>query len=46
VIGSVIRGNFPPDLFTQSQYDIAGVSGVSEVIDIGDSVSEKYPESR
>lgn len=37
-----ISGNFPPGMFTQSQHDIAGVSGVGKVITIGDGVPEKY----
>jgi NADPH2:quinone reductase len=37
-----INGNFPPGMFTQSQHDIAGVSGVGKVISIGTGVPEKY----
>jgi NADPH2:quinone reductase len=37
-----IGGNFPPGMFTQSQYDIAGVSGVGKVTGIGDGVPENY----
>jgi len=37
-----IGGNFPPGMFTQSRYDVAGVSGVGEVVGIGESVPDKY----
>lgn len=38
----LISGNAPRGMFTESQYDIAGVSGVGEVISIGEGVPEKY----
>jgi len=38
----LISGNFSPGLFNQSQYDIAGVSGVGRVIAIGEGVPQKY----
>jgi NADPH2:quinone reductase len=37
-----ISGNFPPGMFTQSQHDIAGVSGVGRVISLGSGVPEEY----
>jgi NADPH2:quinone reductase len=37
-----IGGNFPPGMFTQSLYDVAGVSGVGEVVAIGEGVPDKY----
>lgn len=37
-----ISGNFPPGMFTQSQHQIAGVSGVGRVIALGEGVPEKY----
>lgn len=41
----LIGGNFPPGMFTQSKYDIAGVSGVGEVVAIGENVPGKYSGS-
>ena len=38
----LISGNYPPGFFTQSRDDIAGVSGVGEVIELGNGVPEKY----
>ncbi len=38
----VISGNFPPGMFTQSRYNIAGVSGVGKVMALGEGVPEKY----
>jgi NADPH:quinone reductase-like Zn-dependent oxidoreductase len=38
----LISGNAPRGMFTESQYDIAGVSGVGQVTAIGDGVPEKY----
>jgi NADPH2:quinone reductase len=37
-----IGGNFPPGMFTQSRYYVAGVSGVGEVVAIGEGVDDKY----
>ena len=37
-----ISGKFPPGMFTQSKYDIKGVSGVGKVIALGEGVPEKY----
>lgn len=37
-----ISGNFPPGMFIQSQHNIAGVSGVGEVVAVGEGVPAKY----
>ncbi|TSJ36513.1 zinc-binding dehydrogenase [Mucilaginibacter corticis] len=38
----LISGNAPAGMFTQSRYDIAGVSGAGQVTAIGEGVPEKY----
>ena len=38
----LISGNAPRGMFTESQYAIAGVSGVGRVMDIGEGAPEKY----
>lgn len=37
-----ISGEFPPNFFPVSQYNVAGVSGVGKVIEAGHGVPEKY----
>ncbi|CAM4046062.1 NADPH:quinone reductase [Pedobacter westerhofensis] len=38
----LISGNYPPGFFTQSLHNIAGVSGVGEVIQLGEGVPDKF----
>jgi NADPH2:quinone reductase len=38
----LISGNAPAGMFTESQYNIAGVSGAGKIIAIGEGVPEKY----